>query len=584
MVALVGRTLGQCHILEEIGRGGMAVVYKAYQPSLQRYVALKVLPPQLTFDTTFVRRFLREGRVAARLDHPSIVNIHDVGEQGGVYYIVMEYLEGLPLDKLLRRTNRLPMGRVNRIVTQVASALDYAHAQGVVHRDIKPSNIIVGPNDHATLTDFGIAKAVEGTRLTLTGTVVGTPEYMSPEQAKGEAVGPATDVYSLGIVLYEMLAGRVPFEADSTLAILHKQVYERPRRVRTHAPHLPAGVDDALSKALAKEPARRFRSAGELARALQMMVTGKPLRQVGPQPTAPAVDALGTRGLRWLTPALAGLAVVAMAALAYFGWWQGGRKEIPNRTPLVAVSRTAQRSPTSITPTGDTTGTPTKRPGETAAQPPATASVSTPVAVVIGDNVNARKGPGTAHERWGQVTEGQKLDIVGKNPAGDWWQVCCLNGQRVWIIGQFVQTQGDLDSVEVVLSIPPSPPTPVPGPRPTPTLAVQCEPWHRQPAPGHGLLLIENHTGEEFSMDHTIGGSGHWIVAAKEADIAGRRWMELPVGYHEFKYKSAPRGSSYLYGYIKLDVEDQHSYISPLWLNWLADDLIYAMEVPEGCR
>jgi predicted Ser/Thr protein kinase len=538
MAALIGRTLGQSQILEEIGRGGMAVVYKAYQPSLQRYVALKVLPPRLSFDTTFVRRFLQEGRVAARLDHPSIVTIHDVGEQGGVYYIVMEYLEGAPLDKLLRRTNRLPVGRVNRIVTQVASALDYAHAQGVVHRDIKPSNIIVGPNDHATLTDFGIAKAVEGTRLTLTGTVVGTPEYMSPEQAKGEAVGPATDVYSLGIVLYEMLAGLVPFEADSSLAILHKQVYERPRRVRTHASHLPAGVDDVLSKALAKEPVRRFRSAGELARALQMMVTGKPLRQVGPQPTAPAVGALGRRGLRWVTPALAGLVVVA--ALAYFGWWQGGRKEIPNRTPLVAVSRTAQQSPTSITPTADTTET--------------------------------------------QVTVGQELDIVGKNPAGDWWQVCCLNGQRVWIIGRLVQTQGDVDSVEVVLSIPPSPPTPVPGPRPTPTPAVQCEPWHGQPAAGHGLLLVENHTGEEFSMDYTIGGSGHWIVAAKEDDIAGRWWMELPVGYHEFKYKSAPRGSSYLYGYIKLDVEDQHSYVSPLWLNWLADDLIYAMEVPEGCR
>ena len=170
---LVGKTIGNYQIGEELGRGGMAVVYRAYQPSLNRYVAIKVLPPQLAFDREFVQRFQREARAAAGLRHPNIVVIHDVGHQEGVYFIVMEFLEGLTLRELIEQAGRLPPRRVARIVEQVARALDDAHQQGFVHRDVKPPNIFVGKGDHVTLTDFGIAKAASETRhLTRTGTLM----------------------------------------------------------------------------------------------------------------------------------------------------------------------------------------------------------------------------------------------------------------------------------------------------------------------------------------------------------------------------------------------------------------------------
>ncbi len=268
MTDLIGKTLGQYQILREIGRGGMAVVYEAEQPLLGRTVAIKVLPPEFTFDKTFVQRFLHEGRAAARLKHPHVVSIFDVGEQPGVYYIVMEKLEGESLHSLIRRTGRLPLPRASFILAQIADALDYAHAHGLIHRDIKPANIIVGPDDHATLTDFGIVKAAEGTALTQTGTLMGTPEYMSPEQARGESAGASSDLYALGITLYEMLAGKTPFRADSPVVVLYKQAFESPTPVRASVPDLPPAADAVLAKALAKEPAQRFRTAGELARAL----------------------------------------------------------------------------------------------------------------------------------------------------------------------------------------------------------------------------------------------------------------------------------------------------------------------------
>jgi oligopeptide transport system substrate-binding protein len=268
MPGLIGQTLGQYQITREIARGGMAVVYEANQSILDRRVAIKVLPPELSLDETFVQRFTQEARAAARLSHPNIVTIYDVGRYESYYYIVMQLLDGEALSDLIRRVGRLSPERVLQILAQIASALDYAHGQGLVHRDIKPANIIVGAGDHATLTDFGIAKAAENTRLTRTGMLVGTPEYMSPEQASGQPVGPASDLYSLGIVIYQMLAGRAPFQGDTTPALLHKQVYEQPQPVRTHAPDLPKGVDAVLAKALAKDPSQRFSSAVELTRAL----------------------------------------------------------------------------------------------------------------------------------------------------------------------------------------------------------------------------------------------------------------------------------------------------------------------------
>ena len=267
MEQLIGKTFGQYQIVSELGRGGMAVVYKAYQPALERYVAVKVLPPQLGMDPDFVKRFQHEAVAAARLKLPHIVTIHDVGAAGGVNYIVMEFIEGEPLSTVIRQSGAMQPERVARIVDQVASALDYAHQQGFVHRDIKPGNIMLGAGDHVTLTDFGIAKAMSGTRLTQTGTLIGTPEYMSPEQVRGLPVDRRADIYSLGIVAYEMLSGQVPFSGD-TASVLYKQAHELPPPIRARAINVSAPIAGAIDRALAKDPDQRFATAGDFARAL----------------------------------------------------------------------------------------------------------------------------------------------------------------------------------------------------------------------------------------------------------------------------------------------------------------------------
>jgi len=202
--------LGKYKIIEEVGRGGFAAVYKAVDTTLDRTVALKVLAPHLLWDPTFVQRFQWEAKVAANLDHPHIVTIHEVSQIEGVYLIAMQFLEGRTLSQILEAEGPLPVSQVQAIIEQIASALDYAHARGFVHRDVKPSNIIVSEDGQATLTDFGLVKAGEGTKLSTTGVVFGTPEYMSPEQAEGEKLDARSDVYSLGVVLFEMLAGRPP--------------------------------------------------------------------------------------------------------------------------------------------------------------------------------------------------------------------------------------------------------------------------------------------------------------------------------------------------------------------------------------
>jgi serine/threonine-protein kinase len=250
----------------------MAVVCKAYQPSLKRYVALKVLLSPLVADPDFVERFLREARMAAGLEHPHIIPIYDVGVEGDIYYIAMRFIEGQSL-KIIIKQGALPPQWVAGVINQVASALDYAHKQGVVHRDVKPSNILIGNDGNVALTDFGIAIGSAGSRLTKTGCLAGTPEYMSPEQAKGEKVDYRSDIYSLGIVAYEMLTGRAPFVSDTPHAVLLAQIGTPPPMLRMFQPSISPAVEMTVLTALAKEPEQRYGSAGELARALSIAVT-----------------------------------------------------------------------------------------------------------------------------------------------------------------------------------------------------------------------------------------------------------------------------------------------------------------------
>jgi hypothetical protein len=272
---LAGKTLGKYHIGQEIGRGGMGAVYKGYDPTLNRTVAIKILAPHLIWEKRFINRFVREARTVAKLSHPNIVSIHDVGVQDGIYYLVMAFVEGETLGHLLAREGALPPRRAVAILAQIARALDFAHQRGVVHRDVKPGNVLLEAGQRVVLTDFGIARAAEGTRLTATGMSLGTPEYMSPEQARGEPTDARSDVYSLGIVLYEMLTGQVPFHADTPLATLRMQADSPPPSPRQLMASLSPAVEGVVLKALGKDPASRYPSAGLLVEALLKAIEGR---------------------------------------------------------------------------------------------------------------------------------------------------------------------------------------------------------------------------------------------------------------------------------------------------------------------
>ncbi|HEY4037062.1 MAG TPA: protein kinase [Ktedonobacteraceae bacterium] len=260
---LVGRSLGQFRIAERIGSGGMAMVFKAYQPTLDRYVAIKVLPAHYARDPVFVKRFEREARSVARLAHPNIVQIHDFGEQDNITYIVMEYVDGGTLKDRLKRP--LPAAEAVDFIIQAAEGLECAHRNGIVHRDVKPANILVRKDGHLLLTDFGIAKILEGTtNLTRVGTGIGTPQYMSPEQGTGQMVDRRSDIYSLGIVLFHCLTGRVPFTADSPLTITLKHMNDPLPVDKLKAEGIPAPIIQVVEKMVAKQQQDRYQTAEEV--------------------------------------------------------------------------------------------------------------------------------------------------------------------------------------------------------------------------------------------------------------------------------------------------------------------------------
>ncbi len=232
---LVGGSLGQFRIVERIGAGGMATVFKAYQPNLDRYVAIKVLPAYHARDPVFVKRFVQEARAVAKLVHPNILQIHDFGEQDNITYIVMEYVDGGTLKDRLNLKRALPVPEAVDFMIQAAEGLNCAHSHGIVHRDVKPANMLLRKDGYLLLSDFGIAKILEGTtNLTRVGTGIGTPQYMSPEQGTGQAVDRRSDIYSLGIVLFHCLTGRVPFTAENPLTITVKHLNE-PLRWQLHS-------------------------------------------------------------------------------------------------------------------------------------------------------------------------------------------------------------------------------------------------------------------------------------------------------------------------------------------------------------
>src|SRR5919201_3289382 len=271
----VGSEFAGYRVERLLSRGGMSVVYLAEDLKLGRRVTLKILAPDLADDPSFRARFINESRAAAGLDHPNIVPIYAADEADDHLFIAMRYVRGTDLDVLIREEGPLSLRRTAAIVRQVASALDAAHREGLVHRDVKPANIMVAPGggpeiDHAYLTDFGITKRpAHGAITTRTGEIMGTVDYVAPEQVEGKPVDFRTDVYSLGCVAYQCLTGRLPYPKDSDLAVLWAHVHEKPPKATEQRPELPAGIDSVLARAMAKEPRDRYESCGAFARALQ---------------------------------------------------------------------------------------------------------------------------------------------------------------------------------------------------------------------------------------------------------------------------------------------------------------------------
>jgi serine/threonine protein kinase len=259
---------GRYEIVGELGRGAMGVVYRAKDPVIGRTVAVKTI--RLSVEGTgvsrpeLVRRFQTEARAAGLLAHPNIVVVYDAGEEDGLYYITMELVEGKSLQSMLDAGQRFPVARVLRIAQQICSALQFAHERNVVHRDIKPANIMITGNDIVKVTDFGTAKILQYGTAQQTGHVVGTPSYMSPEQAKGKAVDGRSDIFSVGVMLYEMISGQKPFPGEEIVPVLYKILSEDPPPLESFDPTIPAGISSAITRALAKDPADRHQSCNEL--------------------------------------------------------------------------------------------------------------------------------------------------------------------------------------------------------------------------------------------------------------------------------------------------------------------------------
>ncbi len=265
----IGTIVGGYQILDIVGQGGMATVYRAHQLSMDRDVALKVLPRHLLRQANSLERFKQEANIIARLEHRAIVPVHDYGEHDGLPYIVMRYMDGGSVAELLLHGALSPQ-RALHIVEQIAPALDYAHQKGVLHRDLKPSNILLDASGDAYITDFGIARILgENAPSLTTSGVVGTPSYMSPEQAQGHELDGRSDVYALGVVLFEMLTGQRPFEGETPYSVAVKHVTEPPPSACKLNPNLPPSVEHVLYKALEKDPDRRYQTAAELAQALR---------------------------------------------------------------------------------------------------------------------------------------------------------------------------------------------------------------------------------------------------------------------------------------------------------------------------
>jgi serine/threonine protein kinase len=487
---LLYKQLGDYAIIDLLGQGGMARIYRGYDPKLDRYAAVKVIDSSLAASQDadeYRERFLREARAIARLRHPNIVNIYQFGEVSGTYYMAMAFLEGRDLRQILydyaERGERMPYSEVFPIVRDIAAALDYAHRNDVIHRDVKPSNIMVTAAG-AVLMDFGLALHVpEGT----TGNIFGTAHYIAPEQAVSSASAvPQSDLYSLGIVIYEMLAGHVPFDDPSAMSVALKHISEPPPPPRRFNPNLSPEVESVLLRALEKEPQDRFPNGAAMVQTLEGALNYRDKDDTIKDPPSPplapppltrdvsepgvsrAVERFGSSNIMWTVIGV-GVVVVILAALLLLS--AGGQTGDPNATQTALVLAAA---------TETMTGTPAMTPtvtsiAPTTSVPPTATAVITPTATIPATpalapirNLTARSGPGSQYPSVGAITAGEQVDIIGISEDGAWFQVSLTDGSLGWVSASpalVTISAGDLNDVPIVPA-----PTDLPSATPLPTI------------------------------------------------------------------------------------------------------------------
>ncbi len=337
----IGRTIGDRYQIQElIGQGGMSAVYKAYDPNLRRVVAVKLIHSHLSQDPQFVRRFEEEATSVAQMRHPSIIQVYDFNNEGNTYFIIFEFVPGESLRARLQRTieakRSLNLTKIVDYSSTVADALDYAHSRGIIHRDIKPANVMINVHDQAILMDFGIVKIVGGDTHTATGAVLGTARYISPEQVRGESVDYRTDIYSMGVMLYEMSSGRPPYEADSAITVMMMHVNDPIPDIRSVRPDMPASLANVITRAMAKNRSNRFQSAAELAQAIRLIESDPAISAVaGVSTVAAAAPRRVDQPAQAPQPAAASTGVLASS-----------RKEAPGQADPGAVPVAAAQKPT----------------------------------------------------------------------------------------------------------------------------------------------------------------------------------------------------------------------------------------------
>ena len=426
---LVGVTLGKYRCEQFIGLGGMAEVYRAVDTDLEREVALKVLHPFFVSEEGFTDRFRREARTLASLRHANVVQVYDSGIQDFNSYLAMEYVPGATLKDRLRELNmrneRMPLAEARRIIDALVAALRYAHRANVVHRDLKPSNVILAEDGRVVLTDFGLAKIVGSTIHTVSMSMIGTPAYMAPEQAQLGTVDPRSDVYSLGVMLFEMLTGRLPFEADTPFAMIAKHAKETFPNAASLRPDLPRGLDRVLLAATAKDPAERFHSIDLFADALNAAFEGRRLPFVLPRLRLPRT----TRN--WLLGGAAA-AIVFLGLGSFQGWFNAAS---PTLTPTITPSPTPRIL----------------------------------LALIIGQTP-LHEQPDLTSRVVGELSDGTEVELLAR--LGLWWQVRAMDDSQLtgWVLTE------NLDFIPTPTPLPTLTNTPPPGASLTPTPTASATP------------------------------------------------------------------------------------------------------------